>query len=36
MAIKTELAWVAEFKAKAVWPYTEVELARLRAVGRDG
>ena len=31
MAIKTELAWVAEFEAKAVRPYTEAELARLRA-----
>ena len=31
VAIKTELAWVADFKAKAAQPYTEAELARLRA-----
>ncbi len=31
MATETELAWVADFKAKAARPYTEAELARLRA-----
>ncbi len=30
MATETELAWVADFKAKAAQPYTAAELTRLR------